>query len=93
MEPTTIEETIRRISVKAKCNNLRCILSDDMTYDWRIQLERWPAIFFIYPDPTGFLIAGRYREGLSVEWSGRDGKVVTTIREVFDHIDMFVAKL
>ena len=80
----TFEEQIKQA---AKECNLRYVLTDDdMYYEWRIQLEALPAIFFIYPNENGFLIAARESGRKPMEWSGKDGKIVMTIGEVIQHI-------
>jgi len=77
----------KRIEEAAKECKLRYRITDgDIYHDWRIELEAWPAMFFVYPNENGFLIAARKREFQPMDWSGKDGKIVTLIGEVIQHI-------
>ena len=62
---------------------------DEKLVDWRIQLEEWPAIFFVYPEDGGYIIAARHYEGKAMDWSGRGGVRVESLASVIRYLDRF----
>ena len=59
---------------------------DGELVDWRIQIENWPALFFVYPRENGFLVAARFGEGRSRVWekTGPDGILANDVEGIIN---------